>query len=378
MAVLEKGTAYKKTVAPNYLRDAGNLMLNNLVAPIEGLTGQNFFDPKYTTGLGEKLGKGSDILGGLAGKLAPAALNFIPGVGPIANKALSAVGSAAGSMIAENKNPDTTSVAGGNQILSSKWGGGLYANNTSPYYTYGDGVYAMGGQMLPTNVRMSPLTVPQTFTMQNNMMQRYHKEGGLLTHYNGNKHEYGGIPIRVTPHGGDEVEDDETSFNKFGQGGEEGSKFIFSDSIFMPKKNGKGFSKVSMADESKRIEKKYSRRPGDTLAKNAQELELNKLSEFQESLKQYMGKGQPAQQMQQPMAQQVNPQMQQMQQQQMMQQMMQQQQQGMNPQGLDVQQMEQPQQLMSKYGGSLGVGHTLDLTPQQIINMRKQGYEFNI
>lgn len=98
------------------------------------------------------------------------------------------------------------------------------------------------------------------------------KYGGVLTRYNGNTHEMGGIPIDQT----NEVEDNETSFNM-----KDGNKYIFSHSIpFMDKK-------YSFADKSKRIESKYSKRlkVDDKLAKESFTRELQGLAELQESIK---------------------------------------------------------------------------------------------
>lgn len=98
------------------------------------------------------------------------------------------------------------------------------------------------------------------------------KFGGMLTKYNGNTHEMGGIPIDQT----NEVENNETSFNM-----KDGNRYIFSHSIpFMDKK-------YSFADKSKKIESKYSKRLkiDDKLAKESFTRELQGLAELQEGIK---------------------------------------------------------------------------------------------
>jgi len=95
---------------------------------------------------------------------------------------------------------------------------------------------------------------------------------GNLTEYNGNGHEQGGLPL-----GQDiEVEDGETNFDDY----------VFSDRImYDPKK------KISFADESKRINKKYDKRKGDKYAEEAKERELSTLRDAQELLKASEGFG---------------------------------------------------------------------------------------
>lgn len=91
----------------------------------------------------------------------------------------------------------------------------------------------------------------------------YYQQGGL-TEYNGLKHQQGGLPI-----GDDsEVEDGETRKDDF----------IYSDSIAFDKG-------VSFADQSKKIDKKYSYRPNDQFSLESKERELSNLANQQEMLK---------------------------------------------------------------------------------------------
>jgi hypothetical protein len=85
--------------------------------------------------------------------------------------------------------------------------------------------------------------------------------GGDLTHYQGNSHENGGIPVGQNA----EVEGGETNH----QG------YIFSDTLKLGKK--------TFAQLSKEIEKKHSKRPDDKISKSAKERELNNLMQIQES-----------------------------------------------------------------------------------------------
>lgn len=79
----------------DYAGDIGKIMLNNIVSPIEGLTGAEIYNPDYSTnlkGIGDFYGKTQTM----AGKMLPQALNMIaPGVGT----AVGAVGKGVGNMI---------------------------------------------------------------------------------------------------------------------------------------------------------------------------------------------------------------------------------------------------------------------------------------
>lgn len=99
--------------------------------------------------------------------------------------------------------------------------------------------------------------------------QIFFADGGELTEYNaGDTHEenpYGGIPL-----GNDAlVEEGETRWEDY----------IFSDRIKIPK------SKQTFAQRSKSIQKKYSDRPHDKMAKEALEIEMNQLKDAQEAIK---------------------------------------------------------------------------------------------
>ena len=165
----------------------------------------------------------------------------------------------------------------------------------------------------------------------NNM---YEQGGDLngITEFNGLGHNQGGIPIGQNA----EVEDGETR----GIGNTE--DYIFSDKL-----KPKG-SKSTFADESKKIEKKYTGMDNDRFAIESKDKELSKLMQLQETQKaedfqkelvklqqnnpeMFQQMMQQQAQQQQAAQQQQNPQAQQMQQQQMMQQQQQQ-----NPQGLGL------------------------------------------
>lgn len=93
---------------------------------------------------------------------------------------------------------------------------------------------------------------------------RKYQTGGQLTEFNGLTHEQGGLPLGEIA----EVEDGETKY----------SDFIFSDSINYN-------NKKTFADQSKKINKKYSLRPNDKFSIESKERELAKLAEQQEMLK---------------------------------------------------------------------------------------------
>lgn len=93
--------------------------------------------------------------------------------------------------------------------------------------------------------------------------------GGILTKFEGNTHEQGGIKL-----GEDEVEGNETMMPMDAQ-----SDFIFSDRITYPG------TKQSFATKSKKIESKYKLRPNDPYGKKSQELELRNLAMQQEEVK---------------------------------------------------------------------------------------------
>jgi len=165
--------------------------------------------------------------------------------------------------------------------------------------------------------------------------QGMYEQGGNLnsiTEYNGPQHEQGGIALGNT---GNEVQGKET------RGTGVTKDFIFSDDIKL-----KG-SKITVAAESKKIEKKYKGMENDRFAEEAKNIELADLAErqerhkqeqfikgmqklqqenpemFQQMMQQQAQQQQQAAQQQQQMQQQVPPE--QMQQEQMMQQQQQQQ-----------------------------------------------------
>jgi hypothetical protein len=78
----------------DYAGDIGKIMLNNIVSPIEGLTGAEIYNPDYSTEGLEKVGNFYGKMQTQAGKMLPQALNMIaPGVGTAVGAAGKAVGS---------------------------------------------------------------------------------------------------------------------------------------------------------------------------------------------------------------------------------------------------------------------------------------------
>jgi len=173
MAVLQRNTSYTKAPPKGtFMSNLGKVGLNSALAPIEAMTGNNFYNPEVSGGwqgamkVTDTLGKvantaGMAVLGGMTGGLAPAVLGGI--------------GKAVGSALPSDQPQDL--------------------------------------------VQPSPMDNSGTYIA---------KYGGkILTEYEGLKHEFGGIPIDAT----NEVEDKENSFDM-----KDGSKYIFSNSINMPDK----------------------------------------------------------------------------------------------------------------------------------------------
>lgn len=97
------------------------------------------------------------------------------------------------------------------------------------------------------------------------MVQQLEQGGQLpLNEFNGLLHEQGGININAA-----EVEDGETSVKDY----------VFSDNLMIPG------TKRTFAQESKRIDKRYSKRPYDRHATKSKERELQQLAQQQEQLK---------------------------------------------------------------------------------------------
>jgi hypothetical protein len=90
------------------------------------------------------------------------------------------------------------------------------------------------------------------------------EDGGPLTHYKGNTHDNGGIPLGEKV----EVEDGETRIGDF----------IFSNNIKYNKK-------MTYASKSKKIEKQYSKRDNDPLTDSALKRDLEDLAQEQENTK---------------------------------------------------------------------------------------------
>jgi hypothetical protein len=320
MANIQYGsTSGKVPVKKNFLKDLGNVAINNALSPIEGLTGKNFFNPEMTTGFGKSAAGVGDFLGNVTGAVAPMALNMVvPGAGT----ALGAIGKGVGSMI---DTPETSgagvavgsalgSLAGNKDVMGLmkdvlKYGGkihidpknkgkfnalkaktgktteelthsknpltkkrAIFSQNAAKWkhavgglmdalQTQQTSEYADGGIILPTYINMP----------ENNE----HAMGGNLTRYNGMKHEDGGIPISQT----DEVEGGETSAKLGSQNPNDPGTFIFSDSILVPG------TKKTFADESKKIDNRYKKRENDVWATNAKKMQLGKLAELQEQVK---------------------------------------------------------------------------------------------
>jgi hypothetical protein len=77
-------------------RDMGNLLLDGLTAPLEGLTGAEIFNPEYSTKLGQVGSKVANMAGDISSKVGVSALNMVvPGLGT----GIGAAGKAAGEVI---------------------------------------------------------------------------------------------------------------------------------------------------------------------------------------------------------------------------------------------------------------------------------------
>ena len=239
--------------------------LNSAVAPIEGIVGSNFYDPR----VGSKDAAKMMIATDKAGRIANA--GFFARMGKGKGAGASTIMQGASEMgkgfnntasLEQQQQVDKFAKAGIDTKSTEYFIDPANYNNPSPAgLTNSTGTFAQsqfGNQY--SNLGTTP-TGPQYMAM-----------GGMLTKYQGNTHEDGGIKLA-----GDEVEDNETSFNMNQQ-----SDFIFSDRVIVPG------SKQSFATKSKRIDSKYKLRPNDPYGKKSQELELRNLAMQQEEVKQLL------------------------------------------------------------------------------------------
>jgi len=240
--------------------------LNSAVAPIEGIVGNNFYDPK----VGSKDAAKMMIATDKAGRIANA--GFFARMGKGKGAGASAVMQGASEM---GKGMGSTASVEQQSQINKFAKAGVETQNTSYFIDP-----AKYGNPSPAGLTNSTGTFAQN-QLQNQFGDQYSKlgtmnagpqymaDGGMLTRFKGNSHENGGIPL-----GKDNVENNETMFSMDNQ-----SDFIFSDRILYPK------SKESFATKSKRIESKYKLRPNDPYGKKSQERELNRLATEQEVLK---------------------------------------------------------------------------------------------
>lgn len=128
--------------------------------------------------------------------------------------------------------------------------------------------FTSGGFLNADNIG-SKSTGPEIYKLGGNR-----KKSGELIKFSGPTHEEGGIQL-----GQDEVEGGESMMPINNQ-----SDFIFSNRIMVPN------SKQSFAKKSKIIEAKYKLRPNDVYSKKSKELELKKLANQQEAVKEQSNK----------------------------------------------------------------------------------------
>jgi len=250
--------------------------INSAVSPIENMVGNNFYDPRVGSKNSAKVMAFWDKAGGVANK---GFWSYMSKGAAGKGKGMAAASSVAGELgnTASTQPINSAATEQQKQInYYNKMGSDTKNldylidpanyNNPSPAgLTNSTGTFAQnqvqnqfGNQY--SNLGTTP-TGPQYMAM-----------GGMLTKYQGNTHEDGGIKLA-----GDEVENNETSFNMNQQ-----SDFIFSDRVIVPG------SKQSFASKSKRIDSKYKLRPNDPYGKKSQELELRNLAMQQEQVKETM------------------------------------------------------------------------------------------
>lgn len=287
MAILEKGTAYKPPLRKGAgLRDFGKGMLNLVTSPLNTL-GIDVYNPTMETPGGEQFENIGGALGKIAGDvglgLATSGLSsmFQPSEikkygGTIygkKGKKYFALGGTLDTPITTNPVPNKAIVI--KSKVPKVINGEPTVNMVDHYDTLVGQDYGSWGENLQgVNVPAALPTNPDgSINFKAIKKVSHYKEGGLLTEYEGNTHENGGIPISET----DEVEDKENSFDM-----KDGNKYIFSNSIIIPDK------KHTFAQGAKRIANKYKLRDGDAMAKVAQQRELEQLSQKQEFTKEMM------------------------------------------------------------------------------------------
>jgi len=188
--------------------------LNSAVAPIEGIVGSNFYDPK----VGSKDAARMMIATDKAGRIANA--GFFARMGGGKGAGLSSIAKGASEM---GKGLGSTASVEQQSQIDKFAKAGVDTQNTSYFIDP-----AKYGNPSPAGLTNSTGTFAQSqFGDQYSKLgtmnagPQYMADGGLLTKFKGNSHENGGIPL-----GKDVVEGNETMFSMDNQ-----SDFIFSDRI---------------------------------------------------------------------------------------------------------------------------------------------------
>lgn len=227
---------YKKQHAGGgFFKDAGDFFANYgkgvADTALSTLGASNVIKDSDYSGTGANFMKGAaNVVGGVGKAILPMAANVVaPGSG-VAVTALQGMGS--------SMNPEDPS-----------------QTKASRNFQTGAQVAGMGlNHMQAAGAFDKLLQQPQVYAM-----------GGELTHFNGPTHEEGGIALGQDA----EVEGGETRHEDY----------IFSDRIKVPGK------KITFAEQSKLIEKRYAKRPDDKLSVQAKQLELQRLTAAQESIR---------------------------------------------------------------------------------------------
>lgn len=264
--------------------------------PAEIVTGQNFYDPTFTSGLGKAFNAGQDVATKVGGAALPGVANMLlPGSGT----ALS---------MARNFTPDMASSAGKLEGHDTKWEGGVdkfgdvaakmtpmamgmagdmgafnnlnpiqMENNPLQFLASNGGQYGKGGCMCGKGGCMKCGGHMKMFAGGPQMMMPYpdgEQTGPQVNKFNGPPHAEGGYDVAP----GVEFEKDETSWGN--------EKYAFSPNGEVPgtqKTNKKGKpikgTGITFADMSKKYDFKDT---DDDITKNTKKYKLNKLRDQNE------------------------------------------------------------------------------------------------
>lgn len=295
--------------------DIGKIGLNNAMMPVEMLAGRDIYSAEMNNDWAKNVGEVQEQVTQAGSEIAPAAVGFIPGVGPAASLGIQAartgINAGMGNAGANKWDPNSigakagkigasvasiaslsSGLAGGAGKAASSGAGGLGANTAGSMQTgfqqglsgttgvggFGQKAATMGFQMeqggqIP-NLLNTVGTAGQMYGQANQIAQMFEEggqmgtpqySGGGLAAFNGPSHAEGGIPFN----GNAEIEKQETV--------DLAEQYVYSDKLTVPGSKNKTFAKES---------KKYKgKETDDDITKNTNKLMLSRLRGQQEELK---------------------------------------------------------------------------------------------